>query len=541
MKYFLRIIIITLISICALSGCKKNKTLVEIGSEQQILHVGNGDEISTVDPQSTSGMPEYHVILSLYEGLVTKDPKTLKIVPAVAESWEISDDGLVYTFHLRSNAKWSNGDAFVANDFVQSWLRGLMPALGNEYASSMFVVKNGQNIYEGKVAPEEFGAKALDDHTLQVTLNAPTPYFLQLLDHHSAFPVHIPTIRKFGKIDERGTPWTRVENFVSNGPFILSEWTPNKYLSVKRNPYYWDVKNVHLKEIRYYPIQKTTTEDRMFRSGQLHATYYLPRDKLAVYKNSGNPALRSIPQYATYFYRFNNNIKPLNDVRVRKALAYSIDRQKIVEFVTKFGQIPAYSLTPPDPNTYVAKAKMPYDIELAKKLLAEAGYPNGVGFPKLKITFNITDEHQHIAEAVQQMWKNNLGIDIELESTEWKVFLDKEKQMDYQIDRASWVGDYLDPNTFLEMFVTNNGNNRTGFSDARYDALIAKAALEGNQEIRMSYFQEAETILMDAAPILPFYTYNWNRLVSTDVHGWYDNIMDYFPFKNMYLEPTQPE
>lgn len=530
-----KIIFLILVSAIAFTGCGKNKTLVEIGNEKQILHVGNGDEISSVDPHSTSGMPEYHVILSLYEGLVSKNTKTLAIESGVAERWEVSDDGLVYTFHLRDNAKWSNGDKVVANDFVQSWLRGLMPALANEYASSMFVVKNGQNIYEGKTDPKEFGAIALDDRTLQVTLNAPTPYFLQLLDHHSAYPVHIPTIKKFGKIDERGTRWTRPENFVGNGAFVLGEWTPNKYLSVKKNPTYWNASSVRLNEVRYYPIPKYTIEERMFRSGQLHATYYLPRDKLAVYKNANDPVLRSYANFATYFYRFNVTVKPLDDVRVRKALAYSIDRQRIVEFVTKFGQIPAYTLTPPDKNGYIPKAKMPYDVELAKKLLADAGFPNGVGFPKLKITFNSADDHKHIAEAVQQMWKDNLGIDISLEGTDWKVFLDKEKQLDYQIDRASWIGDYLDPNTFLEMFVTANGNNRTGYSNARYDELIAKAALERNVETRFSYFQEAEQILVDEVPILPFYTYNWNRLVATSVQGWDDNVIDYYPFKNMYL------
>ena len=537
MKFSFKLFVVFVTLWTALSACDgKRKTLVEIGNEKQILHVGNGDEISSVDPHATSGMPEHHVILSLYEGLVSKNTKTLAIEPAVAERWDISKDGLVYTFHLRDNARWSNGDKFVANDFVQSWLRGLMPALANEYASSMFVIKNGQNIYEGKADPKDFGAIALDDTTLQVTLNAPIPYFLQLLDHHSAYPVHIPTIKKFGKIDERGTRWTRPENFVSNGPFVLGEWTPNKYLSVKKSPTYWNAKNVRLNEVRYYPIQRYTTEERMFRSGQLHATYYLPREKLAVYKNARDPVLRSYPNFATYFYRFNLTKKPLDDIRVRKAFAYSIDRKRIVEFVTKFGQIPAYTLTPPDKNSYVAKARVPYDVELAKKLLAEAGYPNGVGFPKLTVTFNANDEHQHIAEAVQQMWKDNLGIDVALEGVEWKVFLDKEKQLDYQIDRASWIGDYLDPNTFLEMFVTNNGNNRTGFSDARYDELLAKAALEADQEKRFAYFQEAEQILMDAVPILPFYTYNWNRLVNTSVKGWDDNIMDYYPFKNMYLE-----
>lgn len=538
MKSSLPIILLSCLMLAALSACKgKHKTLVEIGDEQQILHVGNGDEIASIDPQVTTGMPEAHVILALYEGLVSKNPETLEVMPGVAERWDISEDGMVYTFHLRETARWSNGEKIVANDFVQSWLRSFMPALGNEYASSLFVVKNAQNIYEGKASPAEFGAVALDEKTLQVSLNAPTPYFLQLLDHHSAYPVHIPTIEKFGKIDERGTRWVMPGNFVGNGAFVLNEWVPNNYISVKKNPNYWDAKNVHLNEVRYYPIQSTTTEERMYRAGQLHSTYYLPRDKLPLYKKAKDPALRSFTNYATYFYRFNTTIKPLNDVRVRKALAYSIDRQKIVEYVTKFGQIPAYSLTPPDAHGYIPQAKMPYDIALAKKLLAEAGYPNGEGFPILKVAFNTNVEHQHIAVAVQQMWKKNLGIDITLENVEWKVFLDRERQMDYQIDRASWVGDYLDPNTFLEMFTTNNGNNKTGFSDSRYDGLLAKAAMETDKQKRFAYFQEAEAILVDSVPILPFYTYNWNRLVSPSVKGWYDNVMDFYPPKYMSLEP----
>lgn len=536
MKFPLNIISLICLSALVLSGCKPHKTLVEIGNEQQILHVGNGDEISSIDPYVTTGMPEARVILSLYEGLVSKNSQTLQVEPAVAESWEISDDGLVYTFHIRETARWSNGDKLVADDFVQSWLRGLMPALGNEYASSLFVIKNGQNIYEQKLGADEFGAKALDEKTLQVTLIAPTPYFLQLLDHHSAYPVHIASIKKFGKLDERGTRWIKPGNFVGNGAFMLGDWVPNNFLSVKKNPNYWDANNVRLNEVRYYPIQKTITEERMYRSGQLHATYYLPRDKLKIYRDAKDPALRSFPNYATYFYRFNTNVKPLDDVRVRKALAYSIDRVRIVEFVTKFGQIPAYALTPPDTNGYIPQAKMPYDVALAKKLLAEAGYPGGAGFPKLNLTFNTNDEHQRIGEAVQQMWKENLGIEISLANAEWKVFLDKERQMDYQIHRGSWVGDYLDPNTFLEMFITGNGNNRTGFSNARYDELLMKAALENDKQKRLAYFQEAESILVDSVPILPFYTYNWNRLVSPSVKGWYDNLMDFFPFKTVYLQ-----
>jgi oligopeptide transport system substrate-binding protein len=264
----------------------------------------------------------------------------------------------------------------------------------------------------------------------------------------------------------------------------------------------------------------------------------LPRDKLAIYKQQNNPALRSFPNYATYFFRFNTTLVPLNDLRVRKALAYSVDRQKIVDAVTKFGQQPAFAFTPPDTNGYVPQAKMPFDTNLARKLLAEAGFPEGKNFPVLKLGFNANEEHAGIATAIQQMWKKELGITVELESYEWKVYLDKDRRLDYQIHRASWIGDYLDPNTFLEMFMTENGNNRTGFSNAKYDELIIKASKEADKLKRMAYFQEAESILVDQVPVLPIYTFNWNRLVSTSVKGWEDNIMDYYPFKDMYLEPN---
>ncbi len=525
-----------------ITACGDNKKMVDVGNEKQILYIGNGDEIADVDPHLITGMPEYHVLTALYEGLVSKDPKTMASIPGVAESWEVSEDGLNYVFKIRANAKWSNGDDLVAQDFVDSWHRALMPALGNQYAASLFVVKNAEAFFNGEMDFDQVGVKALDSKHLQVQLAAPTPYFLQLLDHHSTYPVHIRTIEKFGALDERGSPWTRPENFVSNGPFKLKEWTPNKYLSVEKSDTYWDKDHVYLNEVRFYPIPKSTVEERMFRAGQLHITYYLPRDKLGYYQTQFPQALRSFPNYATYFYRFNTTIAPLKDLRVRKALAYSVDRKAIVEQVTKFGQQPAYALTPPDDYGYKPRATMPYDPALARKLLADAGFPDGKGFPKLKLMFNTNEEHKNVALAIQRMWKKELGIDISLENAEWKVFLDRERQMDYQIDRASWVGDYLDPNTFLELFTTGNGNNKTGFSNPEYDALLRAAAEEPDQPKRMELFQRADEILVEQIPILPLYTYQWNRLVSPYVHGWFVNPMEYFSYKNVWLSSdTSPD
>lgn len=520
-----------------LNACSRgDETNVSVGTKLQILHRGNGEEPQDLDPHVVTGMPEHRIFLALLEGLVAKDPKDLSIVPGVAESWTISEDQLTYTFHLRSEAKWSNGEKLTAHDFVYSWRRALMPALGNQYVYMLFYIKNAKRFHLGEVTNfKEVGVKALDDQTLRVELESPTPFFLQLLDHYSYYPVHPPTIEKFGGIDRRGSRWTRQGNFVGNGPFTLKEWVLNRILVVEKNPFYWDADIVRLNEIRFYPVQNYSTEERMFRTGQLHITQELPADKVAVYREKSPETLNITPYLGTYFYRLNTTFKPLDDTRVRRALAMTIDREQIVKKITKAGQIPAYTLTPPNTNGYTARSSIPYDIEKAKALLAEAGYPDGKNFPTLTLLYNTSETHRKIAIAVQQMWKKTLNIDITLENQDWKVYLENESNMNYVVSRAAWIGDYLDPNTFLDMFVTGGGNNRTGWSSPEYDALIAKAAVTANQTERFAIFQQAEQILTEEVPIIPIYTYTRNHLLSTDVKGWPPNILDHHPYKNVYL------
>jgi len=521
-------------------ACGDRKKLVDIGTEQQVMHISNATEVSGVDPHTTTGMPEYRIQMALFEGLVSKHPQSLEIVPGVADTWQISDDGLTYTFHIRDSAKWSNGDKLVANDFVRSWHRALMPALGNEYVESLFVFKNAEKFFKQELKSfEDVGVKALDDETLQITLENPTPYFLQLLDHHSTFPVHIDTISKFSAIDERDSTWTRPENFVGNGPFVIREWTPGKVFSVIPNPYYWDAKTVKLKEVRFYPIEQLLAEERMFKAGQLHKTEWMPIAKIEKYKNSNAPEYVTFPYLGTYFYMFNVTKPPFTDVRVRKALAYAIDRESIAKNVTKGQQTPAYTLTPPDVLGYTAKAKMNYDLDTARKLLADAGYPNGEGMPPLELIFNTSEDHLKIAQAVQQMWKKHLNINVTLKNQEWKVFLNNQKLLNYQIARMAWIGDYVDPNTFLEIFITNGGNNRTGWSNEKYDQLIRAASSAKSREERYELFQQAEAILVDEAPFIPIYNYSTNNLLSTDVKGYYMNIMDYHPYKYLHLESSK--
>jgi oligopeptide transport system substrate-binding protein len=535
--------LIVLIAASLLSACSSDRqTAVQTGIEQQILHIGNGDEPSDVDPHVTTGMPEAHLQYALFEGLVTKNGKTLEPEPAVAESWTRSEDGKTYTFKIRNTARWSNGDEITAEDFVWSWQRALLPALGNQYAYSLNVIRNAEQFNHGEITDfSEVGVKALDKYTLQVELNHPVPYFLELLDHHSLYPVHRATIEKFGAADQRGTRWTRPENFVGNGGFVIKEWQSNKVFSVKKNPLYWDAENIRLNEIHFYPIQQSTTEERMYRAGQLHITKTVPSAKLEQYHADKDPALRSFSFLGTYNYLLNTTKPPLDDVRVRKALAYSIDREQITSKVTKGGQIPAFHFTPPFENGYQATSNIPYDIEQAKALLAEAGYPNGEGFPPITIMYNTMEDHQKIAVVIQQMWKRALNINVNIQNQDWKVFLATLRTGDYQVARSGWVGDYYDPNTFLDVFVTDGGNNKTGWSNARYDELIALAANTVDEQQRLAYFQEAEALLVEEVPTIPIYTYATNSLVHPSVKNWHNNLMDYYSYKHVYLDVSSNE
>lgn len=526
----------------AAAGCTKKETLAAKGTREGILHVGNGTEPSDLDPQIVTGVPEHHILMALFEGLTSYDPKDLSPVPGLAESWTVSPDGKTYTFKIRANAKWSNGEKLTANDFVYSWQRMLSPGLAAEYAYMLFYLENAAEFNSGKIKDfARVGVKAPDESTLVVKLKSPTPFFLGLLAHPSTFAVHKATIEKFGKMDERGTKWTRPENLVGNGPFTLKRWEMNKIVTVEKNPHYWNAGIVKLNAIYYYPIDSEQTEEKKFRGGELHVSNTVPINKIEVYKKENPELIHIAPYLGTYFYRVNTTKKPMNDARVRRAFALAIDRQAIVERVTKGGQIPAFTFTPVGTAGFEPTVKLEYNPEKARKLLAEAGYPGGQNFPAVELLFNTSESHKIIAEAVQQMLKKELGVNITLANQDWKVFLNSEKTMNYSMSRAGWIGDYNDPNTFLDMFVTNGGNNKTGWSNAEYDKAITAAGSTGEKAARFAQFQKAEELLLNEVPVIPIYTYTRIALVSPDVKGWYSNILDIHPFQYVTLEPTAPK
>jgi oligopeptide transport system substrate-binding protein len=523
-----------------LPGCSRRETLVEAGDRNQVLLLGNGAEPQELDPDIVTGVSEFHIMMSLLEGLVTEDPVDLHPVPGVAERWDISPDRRVYTFHLRTNALWSNGDPVTANDFRESYKRILTQSLGSEYSYMHFVVTNAEAYYEGKITNfDDVGYKVLDDHTLQVTLSNPTPYFLSLLTHHSWFPVHMPTVRKYGDPYLPGNKWTRPGHYVGNGPFVLTKWRVNDMIEVRKSPTYWDRDRVRLNAIRFYPIESDDTEERAFRAGQLHVTETIPLSKIDYYRQHYPDLLKISPYLGTYFYRVNVTKPPLNDKRVRQALAMAINRESIVKDILKGGQIPAYNFTPPGTAGYTGRTQLREDVPEAKRLLAEAGYPDGKGLPTIEMLYNTSEAHRTIAEAIQQMWRAKLGVDARLVNQEWKVYLDSQTTMNYQICRGAWIGDYVDPNTFLDMWVTGGGNNQTGWSNPEYDRLIAQAAATVDPQQRLEVFQKAEAILMDEMPIIPVYFYTRVGLRRPEVKGWYPTILDNHPYKYVYLETNQ--
>jgi len=301
-----------------LAACGSGESYVERGNREGILHVGNGTEPQGLDPHVVTGIPESNIVSALFEGLAVKNPYTLESEPGVAQSWNISEDGLTITFYLNPEARWSNGDLMTANDYVWSWQRALSPAMGNQYAYMLYPLENAEAFATGKIDDfSQVGVKAVDDHTLEVKLNAPTAYFIQLMDHQSTYAVHRPTIEKFGKATDRFTPWTHVGNLVGNGPFRLKEWQLNRRIIVEKSNTYWDKDRVQLNGIEFYPVENISSEERLFRVGQLHYTNSIPLDKIPVYRAMENSPYVNAPYLGTYYYLLNTNEPPLDDVRVR--------------------------------------------------------------------------------------------------------------------------------------------------------------------------------------------------------------------------------
>lgn len=518
------------------AGCsKKSASTPSAGTSGAVLRVGNGAEPQDLDPQVMTAFTDQNIALALFEGLCALDEKTSAPVPAAAERWEVSDDGLKWTFHLRENLKWSDGSPLNASDFVASWRRALSPKIAAEYSYLLFPLKNAEAIANAKADATTLGAEAPDARTLRLTLERATPYLPALTANPVWFPVPPGVLEKFGATSARGTAWTRPGNLVGNGPFVLKAWEPNARVEVARNANYWDAAAVRLEGIVFFPTENMDVDERNFRAGQVDLTNELPLAKVDTYRKNAPESLRVDPFLETFFLRFNTTRPPLNDARVRRALSLAIDREQLSRTLLRGTRAPAPHYTPPDCAGYTAEARVAHDVAQAKALLAAAGFPEGKEFPTLDVQIKNDELHAKTLEAIQAMWARDLGVHVTLSPQEQKTWVANQQSLNYAISSARWVGDFVDPVTFLDMFVGGGSNNWTGWTDRDYDAAIAAAAGARDTAKRYGHFQAAEKKLLEAAPIAPVFFGVRSYLISPAVKGWEPALLGFHQYKKVYL------
>ncbi|MFP4266871.1 MAG: peptide ABC transporter substrate-binding protein [Spirochaetaceae bacterium] len=506
---------------------QEEETEEEVSEEPSEFIMVNGAEPETLDPHLISGVPEHRIYMEIFEGLLSYDPETAEPVPGLAESWEVSDDGKVYTFELRETT-WSDGEPITAQTVVDSWLRMLDPETAAPYAwfPNMFIA-GAEEYNSGDADADAVKIEAVDDYTFRMELIGPLPYVLGALPHYSfaVVPMHA--------IEEHGKEWTSPENFVGNGPFTLEEWSPQERISVTPNDTYWDADTVSLDRVEFLPIDDNNTAYNMFLNDEVDWATEIPLDQMDEAKLRDD--YHNAPYLGTYYYTIQNEKEPFDDARVRKALAMSFDRETLVERVTKGGQIPAYAMVP-DMAGYPGIEGNKTDVEKAQELLADAGYPDGEDFPVFDILYNTSENHKKIAEYIQEQWAENLNIECELVNQEWSTYLASRRAGDFEVARAGWIGDYQDPNTFLDMFLTGAAMNGGRYSNEEYDELIKEAARMPAGDERFETLQSAEEIFItEDQGVIPVYHYTTNNMIdTTEWGGWYVNTMDYHPLKHVY-------
>jgi oligopeptide transport system substrate-binding protein len=516
-----------LCSLVLLSGCARR----EVPADLTII---NGGEPESLDPALVTGQVEIRAVQGLFEGLTRLDPKTGRPIPGLAENWDTSPDGRSYTFHLRTNLTWSTGEPMTASDVVYSWIRALNPATASGYAGLMFCLKNARDFNAGKSKDASLvGVQALDPFTVRVELEQPAAFFPDVC----ALPVADVVPRR--TIEKLGDRWLMAKPLPVSGPYQLVYWRLNDKIRLQKNPRYWDAANTRSEIIDLLPVGSPNTALNLYECGQADIVWdkeLVPGQLLDVLLR--RPDFHAFSYLGGYFIRFNVTRKPFDDPRVRQALALAIDKERIVKKITRAGEQPASHLVPDGTAHYTSPAGLRYDPALARKLLAEAGYPGGRGFPRFEYVFSASASggdklHENIAIELQQMWHDELGVQMDLRQMEAKIFYTAQAHLDFDLSRSSWTGDYDDANTFLGLFTSDDGNNRTGWKNARYDALIAEANEQTDLNVREKLLQRAETILVrDELPVIPLYFYvGINYYDTNKIQGIYPNILDNHPLQ----------
>lgn len=494
----------------------------------------NGTEPESIDPVLITGQPEFRVVDCLFEGLLRLNAKG-EAEPGLAERWEVSQDKLVYTFFLRPGIKWSNGEPITVEDFINSWERALRPSTASLYAQQLWYIKNARPYNEGKLTDfAQVGVKVLDAASVQITLEAPTPFFLDLAAFPTLRPVHLGSLKKYGE-----DQWLKPGRIVTSGAYTVEEWRIYDRIRMVKNPHYWDHNNVALKTVDALALDDPMAMFNFMHTGQAQLMLdksSIPTALIGEMKN--HPYFHPAPFLGNYFLRFNCTKGPFKDPRVRQAVALAIDKAAITERITRLGEVPATSLVPPGCAGYTPPPGPGYDLEKARQLLAEAGHPGGKNFPNVTYLYNKKDIDNSVAVELQNMLKQGLGINLSLVNQEWKVYLGSLNTLNYDIARSSWVGDYNDPNTFLDMFITDGGNNRTGWSNKQYDGLIAAAAKELDPARRYAILAEAETLLVSGESVIaPLYYYVGVQMYDPQTVGGVEaNLLDVHPIQFVYLK-----
>ena len=504
-------------------------------AQDQILHRDNGGEPTTLDPHLAEGAPAGHILRDLFEGLTAESPSG-KVVPGAAIRWNISADGKTYTFYLRRDARWSNGDPVTAHDFVYGFQRSADPATASSNAMALLPIANAAEVLAGTMPPDMLAVSALDDHILLISLSGPTPYFLGLLNGPSAYPIHKASFEQYG------SAFSRPGNLVSNGAYVLENWDLRSSIELVKNEEYWNADNVLIEQVFYYPFYDQSAAVKQFRAGELQWTSSVPNNQFEWLKRHYPDELVISPWSGSYFFGYNVIREPFEANRdLREALAMAIDRELITEKVTQFGEQPSYTLVPPGIGEFVspepewAQWTQEQRNEEARRLYARAGYSEESPL-QVEIRYNNSENSKKMALAAASLWKQVLGVQATLFNEELKGFLQtREQKVLTQVFQAGWVSDYADPYSFLEPFKSGNARNDYGYSNELYDTLLEQIAAERIPARRRRLMYEAERVLLEDMPFIPMYAYVTKRLVNPRLKGWENNIMDHHYSKDMFL------
>lgn len=530
-----------------LSSCHDGGTSAERAAREGILIVGNNQEPLSLDPHKATAVADGKIITALLEGLVRPDAEDdARVHPGAAERWEHNDAADVWTFYLRRDAVWSDGRPVTSRDFAYAYQRLLHPEFAGKYAEMLYPLRGAEAYNRGLAAWETVGVETPDDYTLRLHLSGPTPHLPCLLLHFTWCPIPAHVVEATGGMLDRRSLWTAREHWVGNGAYVLEAHRYNDYLSVRANPRYWRAAEVRNRGVRFLPIVNGYTETRMFMDGKLHISNNVPPELLSLARAQAADAYCQDPYYCTIFYRLNTTRPPLNDERVRRALSLAIDRDTLVQKVVRGAGRAAFGFTPGGAGySAVAPAEaslsQPERIAEAQRLLAEAGFASGRGFPTLELMTTSRDVQRVMAETIQAMWKESLGIHVEIRSCEWTAYKAAQQNMDYDISSSSWSGDYLDPATFVELWRSGGGNNCTGWGSAECDAALAAARSAHSTEERRQQLRRAEESMLRAQPLIPLYWSERTYLKSPAVSGWHPLILDNHPLDAVRVQAPEPQ